>query len=129
MREAIEEYPVGVKKLKGHELFRRRVGNFRIIFNDKGKILKVELVGNRGEIYRRCNVETIREQITGALAHMDEIEIKKVWDIIQILLPAERIPEIEPDDIDLAMIEEIEENPDCKEFISGSEAYTQLGWK
>jgi len=27
------------------------------------------------------------------------------------------------------MIKEIEKTPDCKEFVSGSEAYAQLGWK
>ena len=74
-------------------------------------------------------METIKQQITGALAHMDEIEIKKVWDIIQIVMPTKSVPEVEPDEIDLAMIKEIEENPDCKEFVSASEAYAQLGWK
>ena len=53
LREAIEEYPDGIEKLKGYKLFKKRVGDIRIIFNDKGKIVKVELVGNRGEIYRR----------------------------------------------------------------------------
>lgn len=53
LREAIEEYPDGIKKLQGYKLFRKRVGEYRIIFNDKGRVVKVELVGNRGEVYRR----------------------------------------------------------------------------
>ena len=53
LREAIESYPDGREPLQGYKLFKKRVGDFRIIFDDQGKILKVELVGNRGEIYRR----------------------------------------------------------------------------
>ena len=53
LREEIEEYPEGIEKLTGYKLFKKRAGDFRIIFSDKGKIVKVELVDNRGEIYRR----------------------------------------------------------------------------
>ena len=74
-------------------------------------------------------METIREQVTGALAQMGELEVKKVWDIIQIVMPNAVIPVVEPDEVDLAMIKEIKENPDCKEFVSGADAYSQLGWK
>ena len=39
------------------------------------------------------------------------------------------VPVVEPVEVDLAMIKEIKENPDCKEFVSGADAYSQLGWK
>jgi mRNA interferase RelE/StbE len=47
-------YPVGVKKLRGTELHRVRVGDYRIVYEVKGAVLLVVLVriGTRGEIYR-----------------------------------------------------------------------------
>lgn len=53
---AIIELPEGdIKKLKGmDELYRLRVGDFRIIFekNDNELIIVVIDIGNRGQIYR-----------------------------------------------------------------------------
>jgi hypothetical protein len=37
------------------------------------------------------------------------------------------IEEIEPDEADLKMLEEIENNSDCKEFVSEKELYKALG--
>lgn len=42
----------------------------------------------------------------------------KTWDDIE---------EIEPNEVDLAMLKEIEENSDCHEFISQEEAMKELG--
>jgi hypothetical protein len=39
----------------------------------------------------------------------------------------DNIEEIEPDEIDLMMLDEIERNPECKEFISNEEAMNELG--
>lgn len=55
---AIKQLPNGedIKKLKGHdELFRLRIGEYRIIYStDTGKlIVYVVDVGNRGDIYKR----------------------------------------------------------------------------
>ncbi len=55
---AIERLPNGedIKKLKGHdELFRLRVGEYRIIYSvDNGKLIVYVMdVGNRGDIYKR----------------------------------------------------------------------------
>ncbi len=36
------------------------------------------------------------------------------------------IEEVEPDDIDLKMLDEIEHNPDCKEFVSSAELEKEL---
>lgn len=55
---AIEQLPNGedIKKLKGHnELFRLRVGEYRIIYTiDNGElIIYIVDAGNRGDIYKR----------------------------------------------------------------------------
>ncbi len=41
----------------------------------------------------------------------------------------EDIPETVPDEIDLQMIKEMEEDPDCHEFVSEEEALKELGIK
>lgn len=41
----------------------------------------------------------------------------KTWDDVE---------EVEPDEIDLEMLDEIENNPDCKEFISSDELEREL---
>jgi len=51
---AIYRLPEGdVKKLKGYEYYRLRVGDFRIIFtkNDKELIILVIDIGTRGQVY------------------------------------------------------------------------------
>jgi mRNA interferase RelE/StbE len=54
--KAIIELPNGdIKKLKGiDEIYRLRVGDFRVLFekNDKELIIIVVDVGNRGQIYK-----------------------------------------------------------------------------
>lgn len=55
---AIEKLPNGedIKKVKGYdELFRLRVGEYRVIYSvDNGKlIIYIVDVGNRGDIYKR----------------------------------------------------------------------------
>ena len=40
-----------VKKLKGREGYRLRVGNWRVIFDLEGRVLEVYEVGARGSIY------------------------------------------------------------------------------
>ena len=37
------------------------------------------------------------------------------------------IDEVEPDDVDIAMLRETEVNPDCKIFVSSEEAMKELG--
>jgi len=42
-----------VKKLKGYEYYRLRVGDFRVIFtkNDEELVILVIDIGNRGQVY------------------------------------------------------------------------------
>ena len=57
---------------------------------------------------------------------MNETDAQKVWDIMKIVMTTETLEEMA---FDLLAIEEIENNPDCKEYVSGIEAYEMLGWK
>lgn len=51
---AINHLPAGdVKKLKGQDGYRLRVGDFRIIFDYNGNILWIEKIDNRGEVYKK----------------------------------------------------------------------------
>ncbi len=50
--KAINILPNGdVKKMKGSNSNRLRVGNFRIIYNINGNIIYIEKIGNRGDVY------------------------------------------------------------------------------
>ncbi len=49
---AINRLPDGdVKKLKGKEEYRLRIGSFRIIFNKEDNILNIKKIDSRGQIY------------------------------------------------------------------------------
>lgn len=41
-----------VKKLTNSLYYRLRVGNYRVIFTETGEIMKIEKIGNRGDVYR-----------------------------------------------------------------------------
>ncbi len=47
-------YPPGVKKLQGSEFHRTRVGDYRIVYEVQGAVLRVLVVrvATRGEVYR-----------------------------------------------------------------------------
>jgi len=53
---ALEEdpRPAGVKKLQGQEIYRLRVGDYRVLYtiDDKSKQVTVAAVGHRREAYR-----------------------------------------------------------------------------
>ncbi len=53
---AANPYPQGIKKIEGEdELYRLRVGDYRILYQVQGKVLLVLVVGigHRRDIYRR----------------------------------------------------------------------------
>lgn len=53
IRSAIHRLPAGdVKKLQGHNAYRLRVGDYRVIFSKDGRILYIEYIHNRGQIYK-----------------------------------------------------------------------------
>lgn len=41
-----------IKKLKGTDGYRLRVGTFRVLFNVNGVIIDIIDIGNRGQIYK-----------------------------------------------------------------------------
>jgi len=69
-------------------------------------------------------MEMTREQVTGALALLDDVHVRKVWDIMKIVMPTEILEEIA---YDLAAGARIENDPDCHEFVSEAELMAELG--
>lgn len=57
--KAIYKLPEGtdIKKLQGHDLYRLRVGNYRILYtvDDGVKIITIENIDNRGDVYKDCS--------------------------------------------------------------------------
>lgn len=55
--KAISALPDGsdIKKLKGYDLFRMRVGNCRILYSidTSVRIITIENIDNRGDVYKR----------------------------------------------------------------------------
>lgn len=55
--KAIYRLPEGqdIKKLNGHNLYRLRVGNYRVIYTiDRGiRLIDIEDIDNRGQIYKK----------------------------------------------------------------------------
>ena len=50
---AIEKIPSGdIRKLKGRNGYRLRVGTFRILFDENGIIINIIDIDNRGQIYK-----------------------------------------------------------------------------
>lgn len=54
---AIYKLPAGtdIKKLKGHNLYRLRVGDCRILYtvDDVIRLIDIEHIDNRGDVYKR----------------------------------------------------------------------------
>ncbi|MCI8306691.1 MAG: type II toxin-antitoxin system RelE/ParE family toxin [Lachnospiraceae bacterium] len=55
--DAIYKLPQGtdIKKLHGHDMYRMRIGNVRILYtiDDVISIISVEDIDNRGDVYKR----------------------------------------------------------------------------
>ena len=59
LMEVISELPKGtdIKRLQGYNnLYRMRVGNIRVLYSIKEslKIISIENIDNRGDVYKRC---------------------------------------------------------------------------
>lgn len=53
IKNAIENLPNGdVKKMKGVDFYRLRVGNIRVIYNQDGIIFSIFDIGYRGDVYK-----------------------------------------------------------------------------
>lgn len=65
----------------------------------------------------------VKERIIGAVTVMNDHDAEKFWEIIvNSFTPSwDNIEEVEPDEFDLQMLNAIEEDPECHEFISESD--------
>lgn len=66
----------------------------------------------------------VKEKIVEAITIMSDTDAEELWKIIvQKYTPVswDDIEEVEPDEIDLQMLEAIEKDPDCHEFTKESE--------
>lgn len=75
-------------------------------------------------------MNAIKERILGAITVMDNSDAEKVWDfMVNNLHPRswDEIEEITPDDWDLKMLDDMNNNPDCHEYISQEELLKELG--
>lgn len=74
-------------------------------------------------------MSNVKERILGAVTVMSDYDAEIIWKIILNHFsdtPWDDIEEEIPDEIDLQMLKEIKENPDCHEFISSEEAMKEL---
>ena len=69
----------------------------------------------------------IKERIIGAVTIMSEKDAQKVWDLIQGIFILNNAEEVEPDEFDLMLLDEIQKNPECHEFVSQEEVMKELG--
>ena len=75
-------------------------------------------------------MNAIKERILGAITVMNNSDAEKVWDfMVNNLHPRSQddIEEVTPDDWDLKMLDDMDNNPDCHEFISQEELLKELG--
>ena len=72
-------------------------------------------------------MSAIKERLLGAITVMSEEEALSLWlTISKSHTSWNDIEEVEPDEFDLQMLEEIENNPGCQEFISKEELLKTL---
>lgn len=74
----------------------------------------------------------VKEKIYGVVELMNEHQAEQFWKLIcNHFFVTEKtwdnIEEIEPDEMDWQMLREIEQDPDCHEFVSAADAYRELG--
>lgn len=72
----------------------------------------------------------VKERILGAVTVMSEEDAVYFWQMIESTFANKEwasIPEETPDEFDLQMLEDIKNDPECKEFVSSDEAMKILG--
>jgi len=68
-------------------------------------------------------MSAVKERLFGAFTTMSESDAQSLWEIIEssysntVSKDWNDIEEVTPDEIDIAMLADIAQNPDCKEFI------------
>ncbi len=63
-------------------------------------------------------MSNIKERLLGAITVMDEASASRLWEFVLEMSNNDwdSIEEVEPDEIDLKMIQEIQNDPDCQIF-------------
>lgn len=63
-------------------------------------------------------MSNIKERLLGAITVMDDASAMRLWDFVLELSGNGwgSIEEVEPDDIDLQMIQQAQSDPDCRTF-------------
>lgn len=72
----------------------------------------------------------VKARLIGAITVMDEDGAQRLWDIVKRLYSSsswETVEEVEPDEMDLQMLREIQTDPDCTTFAPDAEAKAVLG--
>ena len=72
----------------------------------------------------------VKERILGAVTVMSEADAQIFWNTIQNYFSNKHwdcIESVEPDEIDLQMLQDIESDSDCSEFISSKELKDAIG--
>lgn len=75
-------------------------------------------------------MSNIKERLLGAITVMTEADAYNLWLYIENQHREKNwddIEEVEPDEVDLKMLDEMDSDPDCKDFVSEEEALKMLG--
>ena len=66
----------------------------------------------------------VKNRLIGAITVMDEAGAQRLWAMVQQLYADswDNIEEVQPDELDLQMIRQIQQDPDCQDFVSAQEA-------
>ena len=72
----------------------------------------------------------VKAHLIGAITVMDEDGAQRLWEIVKRLYSPnswDAVEEVEPDEIDLQMIQEAQTDPDCSTFATEAEVRAVLG--
>ena len=74
-------------------------------------------------------MSNVKERLLGAITVMDEKAAQELWEYLRNLYddPWANIEEVEPDEIDLQMLREIENDPDCHTIAAAEEVREAFG--
>lgn len=74
-------------------------------------------------------MSAVKERILGAVTVMSESDAERVWKFVLDNFPSrswDDIKETAPDEWDLKMLNDVEHNPECHEFISQEDLFQEL---
>lgn len=72
----------------------------------------------------------VKANLIGAITVMDEDGAQRLWEIVKGMYSSgswDAVESVEPDEVDLQMIQEAQIDPDCSTFASDAEVRAILG--